>query len=113
MKTVSSWSLRVLAPWRLDENQPQGLQDAKAPAPIGSDPSHVLQKSETRDLLAQSINTLPKRERLVVSLYYYEGLTMKEIARILDLNESRASQLHSAAMLRLRSRLKKVHKYVN
>ena len=52
-----------------------------------------------------AIDRLPERERLVLSLYYYEGLTFKEIGRILNVSESRAFQLHQQAMMRLRGYL--------
>jgi RNA polymerase sigma factor for flagellar operon FliA len=58
-----------------------------------------------RDRLMLAIDALPERERLVLTLYYYEELTMKEIALTLDLVESRISQIHSSAVLRLRSAL--------
>ncbi len=72
------------------------------------DPFFVYHKSEIRNLLAGAIDTLPKKERLVVSLYYYDELTMKEIGKVLGVNESRVSQLHTKAMLRLRNKLRKI-----
>ncbi len=71
------------------------------------DPFFVFHKSEIRSLLGGAIETLPKKERLVVSLYYYDELTMKEIGKVLGVNESRVSQLHTKAMLRLRTKLRK------
>jgi RNA polymerase sigma factor for flagellar operon FliA len=62
--------------------------------------------TETKELIAKSINNLPDKERLVISLYYYEELTMKEIGKVLNLTESRVSQIHTKAILRLRGRLK-------
>jgi RNA polymerase sigma factor for flagellar operon FliA len=52
---------------------------------------------------------LPERERTVVALYYYEGLTLKEIGQVLGVTESRVSQLHTKAVLRLRAKLHSVH----
>ncbi len=72
------------------------------------DPFFVFHKSEIRHLLGGAIDALPKKERLVVSLYYYDELTMKEIGRVLGVNESRVSQLHTKAMLRLRTKLRKI-----
>jgi RNA polymerase sigma factor for flagellar operon FliA len=72
------------------------------------DPYFVFHKSEIRNLLAGAIDALPKKERLVVSLYYFDELTMKEIGKVLGVNESRVSQLHTKAMLRLRTKLRKV-----
>ena len=56
----------------------------------------------------ETIDQLPEKERLVISLYYYEELTMKEIGEILSITESRVSQIHTKAILRLRGRLLKV-----
>ncbi len=72
------------------------------------DPFFLFRKSEIRNILSGAIDTLPKKERLVVSLYYYDELTMKEIGKVLGVNESRVSQLHTKAMLRLRTKLRKV-----
>ena len=74
----------------------------------GSNNPHArFQATELTQLLAESIDALPEKERLVLSLYYYEEMTMKEIGSVLGVNESRVSQLHSKATLRLRSKLKK------
>jgi len=73
-----------------------------------SDPFLLLHKSELRGVLATAIDALPNKERLVVSLYYYDELTMKEIGKVLGVNESRVSQLHSKAMLRLRTKLRRI-----
>ena len=70
------------------------------------DPFAALHFAELRDLLAEAIAALPEKEKLTVSLYYYEELTMREIGKILGYTESRISQMHSKAMLRLRVRLK-------
>jgi RNA polymerase sigma factor for flagellar operon FliA len=72
------------------------------------DPFFVFHKSEVQNILAGAIDTLPKKERLVVSLYYFDELTMKEIGKVLGVNESRVSQLHTKAMLRLRTKLRRV-----
>jgi RNA polymerase sigma factor FliA len=65
-------------------------------------PHEILQKQEVRDMMAHQIDALPEKERMVVSLYYYNELTMKEVGKILGVTESRVSQLHSAAILRLK-----------
>ncbi len=71
-------------------------------------PADVLLSSELRSILARAIDGLPKKQRLVVSLYYYEQLSLKEIGAILGVNESRASQYHARAKENLRTLLKKV-----
>jgi RNA polymerase sigma factor for flagellar operon FliA len=66
------------------------------------DPLGALLTQERVDLVAEAIGRLPEREKLVVTLYYHEELTMKEVGAVLGLTESRVSQLHSQAMLRLK-----------
>ena len=73
------------------------------------DPFFMFHKSEVKEILAAAIDLLPKKERLVISLYYFDELTMKEIGKVLGVNESRVSQLHTKAMLRLRSKLRKMN----
>src|SRR5271157_2897231 len=63
-------------------------------------------RSETKHLLEQAISELPAKEQRVLALYYYEELTMKKVGAALGIGESRVSQIHSLAMLRLRARLK-------
>jgi RNA polymerase sigma factor for flagellar operon FliA len=71
----------------------------------GVDPARELDLSEMKDRLADAIARLPEREKLVVALYYYENLTLREIGEVLGVTESRVSQLHTKAVLRLKSRL--------
>ena len=73
-------------------------------------PEDELNASELAAVLAESINKLPDKERIVVSLYYYEELTLTEIAKIMSVSTSRISQLHSKAMLRLRGYLSRQKK---
>ena len=61
--------------------------------------------TELRDTLADAIARLPEREKIVVALYYYDGLTLREIGEVLGVTESRVSQLHTKAILRLKGRL--------
>jgi RNA polymerase sigma factor for flagellar operon FliA len=68
-------------------------------------PAEALDETEVREALAEAIARLPEREKLVVTLYYYEELTLREIGEVLGVTESRVSQLHTKAILRLRSRL--------
>jgi RNA polymerase sigma factor for flagellar operon FliA len=69
------------------------------------DPQSVVDQGELRDRIADAIAALPEREKLVVALYYYENLTLREIGEVLGVTESRVSQLHTKAVLRLRSKL--------
>jgi RNA polymerase sigma factor for flagellar operon FliA len=71
----------------------------------GPRPADVLDATELREALADAIARLPEREKLVVTLYYYEELTLREIGEVLGVTESRISQLHTKAILRLKARL--------
>jgi RNA polymerase sigma factor FliA len=76
------------------------LEDTKA-----EDPVQAFETEETKYLLARAINTLPEREKIVVTLYYYEGLTLAEIGQVLGVTESRICQMHTKAVLQLRGKL--------
>ena len=77
------------------------LQDPGAP-----DPATVVDATDLKDRIADAIARLPEREKLVVALYYYyENLTLREIGEVLGVTESRVSQLHTKAVLRLRGRM--------
>ncbi|WP_370220260.1 RNA polymerase sigma factor WhiG [Kitasatospora sp. GAS1066B] len=69
------------------------------------DPVEIAEDRELRKLLARAINTLPQREKTVVTLYYYEGLTLAEIGQVLGVTESRVSQIHTKSVLQLRAKL--------
>ena len=70
-----------------------------------ADPQEALASTEVKDLLTEAIGGLPEREQLVVALYYYENLTLREIGEVLGVTESRVSQLHTKAVMRLKSSL--------
>jgi RNA polymerase sigma factor for flagellar operon FliA len=74
------------------------------------DPLQNLEKEEAKQVLTEALERLPEREKLVITLYYYESLTLKEIGAVLGLSESRISQLHTKAVLRLRGRLSRQKK---
>jgi len=76
------------------------LHDPDAP-----DPAAALDAVDLKDRIADAIARLPEREKLVIALYYYENLTLREIGEVLGVTESRISQLHTKAVLRLRGRL--------
>ena len=73
--------------------------------PQALDPAMEMDTTEMKDRLPDAIARLPEREKLVVALYYYENLTLREIGEVLGVTESRVSQLHTKAVLRLKSRL--------
>ena len=76
------------------------IEDPQAPQP-----QQAIAQTELREALGESIAQLPEREKLVVTLYYYEELTLREIGEVLGVTESRVSQLHTKAILRLKARL--------
>ena len=76
------------------------LEDPNAEDPVGK-----MEFEEHKEILAAAIDELPEKERTVVTLYYYEGLTAKEISQILKVSQSRISQLHSRAIMRLKGKL--------
>ena len=76
------------------------IEDTDAP-----DPQGALSQTELREAIADAIARLPEREKLVVTLFYYEELTLREIGEVLGVTESRVSQLHTKAILRLKARL--------
>jgi RNA polymerase sigma factor for flagellar operon FliA len=76
------------------------IEDENAP-----DPQGALSQTELKEAMADAIARLPEREKLVVTLYYYEELTLREIGEVLGVTESRVSQLHTKAVLRLKARL--------
>ena len=76
------------------------IEDTAGPAPAAA-----LDQSELKEMIADAISRLPEREKLVITLYYYEELTLREIGEVLGVTESRVSQLHTKAILRLKARL--------
>ena len=80
------------------------LEDTRA-----EDPVAAFESEETKYLLAKAINTLPEREKIVVTLYYYEGLTLAEIGQVLGVTESRICQMHTKAVLQLRGKIAEQH----
>jgi len=75
----------------------------------GPDPTHQVESAEVKSALAKAVESLPQQERTVISLYYFEGLTLKDIKSVLNVSESRVSQIHAQAVIRLRSKLKALH----
>jgi RNA polymerase sigma factor for flagellar operon FliA len=67
--------------------------------------------NEIKEILAEAINNLPEREKYVITLYYFEELTLKEISKIMNVSESRISQLHTKAILRMKAKLEMLKKY--
>ena len=103
-KSVSFMDIEFLRQKTTETNDPTL---AETFAMDDRDPFMAINLSQIRELIAKAISDLPEKEKLTVSLYYQEELTMKEIGEVLGYTESRISQMHSKAMFRLRSKLKK------
>jgi len=84
----------------------RSFQDALIDTHKGSSPVSILEQHELTRVIAEILELLSEKERLVISLYYYEELTQKEIAEVLDVSEGRISQLHSQALIKLKSKVK-------
>ena len=76
------------------------LEDTAALSPM-----EAFESEEMKGILAEAINRLPEREKIVVTLYYYEGLTLAQIGKVLNVTESRVSQMHTKAVLALRGKI--------
>ena len=68
-------------------------------------PERVMEKEEMKQILLETLQQLTENERKVITLYYYEDLTLKEISHILEVSESRVSQLHTKALQKMRQKL--------
>lgn len=75
-------------------------------------PLFITEEKEIKTMLAKTISELPEKEKLVISFYYFHELTNKEIAQVMELSESRISQLHAKAIFRLRGKLARHKKYL-
>lgn len=83
------------------------IEDKNSPSP-----DSYLEEKEQLEILTQAIELLKEKDRIILNLYYYEGLTLKEIGTVLSVSESRVCQLHSRAIRNLRECMKKLH-YIN
>ena len=79
-------------------------------SPSSLNPDVIVEREEIRRVIIEAINELPEKEKMVLVLYYHEDMTFKEIGQVLEVSESRVSQLHTKANLRLRAKLTNVRK---
>ncbi|AEE16573.1 RNA polymerase sigma factor WhiG [Treponema brennaborense] len=79
-------------------------------SPASLNPDVIVEREEIRRVIAEAITELPEKEKMVLVLYYHEDLTFKEIGQVLNVSESRISQLHTKANMRLRSKLTNIRK---
>lgn len=77
------------------------------PDPDAKTPLDIYEENDKRKMLAQLISELPEKEKLILSLYYWEEMTMKEIGRVLKLTEGRVCQLHAQALMRLKAKIER------
>ena len=92
-----------------DDNDHMSIGDS-IESPSSMNPDVHVEREEIRKVIIQAINELPEKEKMVIVLYYHEDLTFKEIGQVLDVSESRISQLHTKANLRLRAKLTNLRK---
>lgn len=95
-QTISSEDERELA------GLAEVIEDVKS-----ADPSQRVEMDEAKEVLLEAVNRLPEQERLVIALYYYEEMTLKEIGETLRISESRVSQIHTKAIGKLKSRVQR------
>ena len=92
-----------------DENDKVSIGDS-IESPSSLNPDVMVVNEEIRRVIVEAINELPDKEKKILVLYYYEDLTLKDIGRVLEVTESRVSQLHTKAILHLRSKLTNIRK---
>ncbi len=93
---------------RFEEQLSEGQSIGSFVKDSGPSPEEQFDRKELKQILGGLIDSLPEREKLVISLYYYEELTLKEIANILGVSESRVSQIHSKVILKLKTKMQRV-----
>jgi RNA polymerase sigma factor for flagellar operon FliA len=110
MKISNSSVLSIHDVWYSgDENDKVSIEDI-IEAPSSLNPDVIVEKDEIRRVIVDQINELPEKEKKILVLYYYEDLTLKEIGRVLEVTESRVSQLHTKAIGKLRAKLTNIRK---
>lgn len=92
-----------------DDNDAMSMADS-IESPQSLNPDVITEREEVRKIIISAINELPEKEKMVVVLYYHEDLTFKEIGEVLEVSESRVSQLHTSANLHLRAKLTNIRK---
>jgi RNA polymerase sigma factor for flagellar operon FliA len=92
-----------------DDTERVSMQDS-IESPPSMNPYVIVEREEVLRVIAEAIGELPEKEKIVLILYYHEDLTFKEIGQVLNVSESRISQLHTKANLRLKAKLTNVRK---
>ena len=91
--------------WYAGEDEDKISIGESVESPTSLNPEVIVEKDEIKRVIIEAIHELPEKEKKVLVLYYYEDLTLKEIGHVLGVTESRISQLHTKAIMRLRSKL--------
>jgi RNA polymerase sigma factor for flagellar operon FliA len=111
MIKISSTSILSLNDvWFSGDDNDKVTIEASIESPASLNPDIIVEKDEIRRVIINAINELPDKEKKILVLYYYEDLTLKEIGQVLEVTESRVSQLHTKAILRLRAKLTNIRK---
>ncbi|MDR1411269.1 MAG: RNA polymerase sigma factor WhiG [Spirochaetaceae bacterium] len=110
MKISATSILSLNDVWFSGDDNDKVTIEASIESPSSLNPDIIVEKEEIRRVIIGAINELPDKEKKILILYYYEDLTLKEIGQVLDVTESRVSQLHTKAILRLRGKLTNIRK---
>jgi len=108
LKISSTSILSLNDVWYTGENDDQISIVDSVESPTSLNPDAIVEREEIKRVIIEAINELPEKEKKVLVLYYYEDLTLKEIGHVLGVTESRISQLHTKAIMRLRAKLTSV-----
>ena len=96
--------------WYIGDESDQVSVMETIESPKSLNPDVIVEREEIKNIIVKAISELPDKEKKVLILYYYEDLTLKEIGEVLQVTESRISQLHTKAIMRLRSKLMSIKK---
>jgi RNA polymerase sigma factor for flagellar operon FliA len=110
MKISTTSILSLNDVWFSGDDNDKVTIEASIESPSSLNPDIIVEKEEVRRVIIGAINELPDKEKKILVLYYYEDLTLKEIGQVLEVTESRVSQLHTKAILRLRGKLTNIRK---
>jgi RNA polymerase sigma factor for flagellar operon FliA len=110
LKISSTSILSLNDVWYSGEDDDQISIVESIESPLSLNPDTIVEREEIKRVIVEAISELPDKEKKVLILYYYEDLTLKEIGHVLGVTESRISQLHTKAIMRLRSKLTNVKK---
>ncbi len=108
---LGSTAVLSLDAWLSNSEEGKTFKDVYQGAELS--PEGIFDRKEFIKTMGHAIDELPGKEKLVITLYYYEELTLKEIAKVLNLSESRISQLHTRAVLRIKGKMKEYFSFVD